>query len=415
MFSNKPIVKVLSILPVVVVIAILAIEWYTFNFIYLTHLRAPSESLLSFFAPLWFNITIFLTIWSFLRTTFTEPGFLPERWLKFSRKWIHDIPDEDRYRNWRFEEGKTTKCFKCDTRRPERTHHCSICGQCVLRMDHHCPWVGNCVGLHNHKFFMLMGLWGAIAAYTCLVEYYSDIRGLLDRHRASPEMKSLSPMYKMAFGFSGMFAFSFAISLTFLTALHIGLLMTNRTTLESGYSGTNPFNMGVRTNCEQIFGTLHITWLLPIRPLSGASDGLAYPICDVNPVVEKDNMDFMLDLELGSVHEVSKIHPLDRDAELMRHYLGNRDVGSAISSLESIDDESGDGFDVVEHDKPLGYEMAMLNANSSESHAFGVAPKEYGVSPLADNDFFSSDSEDAVPAISIAAPGQDLVPLEDLI
>ena len=45
-------------------------------------------------------------------------------------------------------------CFKCESIRPPRTHHCSICNSCVMRMDHHCPWVGNCVGLHNHKYFL---------------------------------------------------------------------------------------------------------------------------------------------------------------------------------------------------------------------------------------------------------------------
>lgn len=46
-------------------------------------------------------------------------------------------------------------CEQCYVIKPDRAHHCSVCGTCVLKMDHHCPWVNNCVGFHNYKFFML--------------------------------------------------------------------------------------------------------------------------------------------------------------------------------------------------------------------------------------------------------------------
>ncbi|XP_010138180.1 PREDICTED: probable palmitoyltransferase ZDHHC16 [Buceros rhinoceros silvestris] len=35
-------------------------------------------------------------------------------------------------------------CRKCIAPKPARTHHCSICNRCVLKMDHHCPWLNNC-------------------------------------------------------------------------------------------------------------------------------------------------------------------------------------------------------------------------------------------------------------------------------
>lgn len=28
-------------------------------------------------------------------------------------------------------------CYKCEIPKPPRSHHCSICGQCIARMDHH--------------------------------------------------------------------------------------------------------------------------------------------------------------------------------------------------------------------------------------------------------------------------------------
>lgn len=30
------------------------------------------------------------------------------------------------------------KCHACMVYKPDRVHHCSVCGYCVLRMDHHC-------------------------------------------------------------------------------------------------------------------------------------------------------------------------------------------------------------------------------------------------------------------------------------
>ncbi|XP_066932121.1 palmitoyltransferase ZDHHC16B-like [Clytia hemisphaerica] len=45
-------------------------------------------------------------------------------------------------------------CKHCVQPKPPRTHHCSICDSCFLKMDHHCPWMNNCIGHFNHRYFV---------------------------------------------------------------------------------------------------------------------------------------------------------------------------------------------------------------------------------------------------------------------
>ncbi|QIW95305.1 hypothetical protein AMS68_000823 [Peltaster fructicola] len=63
--------------------------------------------------------------------------------------------------------GKQRYCKKCKTIKPDRTHHCSTCGQCVLKMDHHCPWLATCVGLHNYKAFLLFLIYTSLFCWVC--------------------------------------------------------------------------------------------------------------------------------------------------------------------------------------------------------------------------------------------------------
>eukprot|EP01100_Stratorugosa_tubuloviscum_P001443 TRINITY_DN1320_c1_g2_i2.p1 TRINITY_DN1320_c1_g2~~TRINITY_DN1320_c1_g2_i2.p1 ORF type:complete len:197 (+),score=38.35 TRINITY_DN1320_c1_g2_i2:78-668(+) len=89
-----------------------------------------------------YNICVLLSIISYLRTVFTDPGS------------VYLITDDVQNVN-KLEFSNLPICQFCKRAKFVRAHHCSICRRCVSRMDHHCPWVNNCVGVSNHKFFIL--------------------------------------------------------------------------------------------------------------------------------------------------------------------------------------------------------------------------------------------------------------------
>ena len=96
-------------------------------------------------------------------------------------------------------------CKKCIQPKPPRTHHCSICNRCVLKMDHHCPWMNNCIGFFNHRYFTLfciyMWLGVVYVSWSCsdLFWYHFFHPGtLMDKAK---QMTSL----KFAFGLSPVF------------------------------------------------------------------------------------------------------------------------------------------------------------------------------------------------------------------
>mmetsp|Transcript_4304 Transcript_4304/g.5334 ORF Transcript_4304/g.5334 Transcript_4304/m.5334 type:complete len:155 (+) Transcript_4304:824-1288(+) len=86
----------------------------------------------------------------------------------------------------------------CNCVKPPRTHHCSTCGRCVIRMDHHCRWVANCVGMHNLKHFLLFVFYtAAVCVYTIVLFCMKGIQCAIDSADQA-EQKCKQPHLMMA-------------------------------------------------------------------------------------------------------------------------------------------------------------------------------------------------------------------------
>lgn len=148
-------------LPVVIVLALYFGLYYCFIYGFV---MTSEISVLHMGLYMIFHVLLFLNIWAYLMTVITDPGAIPGNFEMLS--------DEDKFTSVAdydpddYMRCKSTYCRKCQSKRPARMHHCSVCDRCVMRMDHHCPWVGNCVGFYNHKYF-LQFLWYAF--FNCLI------------------------------------------------------------------------------------------------------------------------------------------------------------------------------------------------------------------------------------------------------
>jgi palmitoyltransferase len=124
--------------------------------------------------------------------------------------------------------GKPRYCKKCRCVKPDRSHHCSTCGRCVLKMDHHCPWLATCVGLRNYKAFLLFLVYLSVFCWVCFastaVWVYAEI---MNSH---PMQESILVVNVIVLAvISGIIG----LVISGFTGWHIYLTMTGQTTIES--------------------------------------------------------------------------------------------------------------------------------------------------------------------------------------
>ncbi|XP_049817083.1 palmitoyltransferase ZDHHC15B isoform X2 [Aethina tumida] len=279
---------------------------------------------------MFYHVSFFMFCWSYWQTIFTDIGRVP---TKFK------IPDGD------FEAimGETDSpevqntilsniarflpisnvtagggfrfCEKCRVIKPDRAHHCSVCGVCVLKMDHHCPWINNCVSFTNYKYFVLfLGyalLYCLYVSLTSLPYFISFWRG---------ELQGVSRFHILFLFFV---AIMFGVSLMSLFSYHCYLVSENRTTLEAfhppNFRGVGPdkygFHIGRYNNFQEVFGDDLRTWFLPIQTSSG--DGIQYPLRSLLQGSTYHSMDNTQNSTRETETEMSKLNPTQTEISVV--------------------------------------------------------------------------------------------------
>ena len=131
-------------------------------------------------------------------------------------------------------------CDKCRIYKHNLTHHCSLCGWCILRHDHHCFFLGSCIGLENQHNFLVFCLYTGIGSfYLCLEVFwsshlsYENWYNYLELFMPFGFVVSLLTKAKSLFNVYMILFFNASITVamfcTFMTSLQVYLLSLNLT------------------------------------------------------------------------------------------------------------------------------------------------------------------------------------------
>ncbi|KAF2140780.1 uncharacterized protein K452DRAFT_252669 [Aplosporella prunicola CBS 121167] len=165
--------------------------------------------------------------WCYTTAVFTDPGSP----IDTTKSGYSSLPTQEVSRPYTSFTVKSTGelrfCKKCQTRKPDRAHHCSTCKRCVLKMDHHCPWLATCVGLRNYKPFLLFLVYLSIF---CWISFAASGGWCWNEFTNDSYMDNLMPVnYIVLAVISGIVG----LVITGFTAWHIMLAARGTTTIES--------------------------------------------------------------------------------------------------------------------------------------------------------------------------------------
>jgi len=231
-----------------------------------------------------FHLITIMLVLCYVRCVLVYPGGVPDQDWWYPTAAVKNVttPYVERFMHERKANGELRNCRRCWKYKPDRCHHCNVCGVCILKMDHHCPWIFNCVGYHNYKFFFLLLFYTMLDTQMML---WTMPESLI---RAVDENAPFMQMFFLMFGLS--LCFLMGTALTLFWAFHVWLMLQGMTTIEfcekKGVA-QNPANfesiysIGLIGNMQNTLGQNPLAWLLPIA-IEG--DGVSFQT-NVNPAM----------------------------------------------------------------------------------------------------------------------------------
>ncbi|MED6256866.1 Palmitoyltransferase zdhhc16b [Ataeniobius toweri] len=193
---------------------------------------------------------LILVVFHYYKATTTTPGYPPKDKC--------DVPS-------------VSICKKCITPKPPRTHHCSICNVCILKMDHHCPWLNNCVGHMNHRYFFSFCLYMTLGCIYCSISsrnlFLEAYNAIETSFQTPPDHSPRESVAYKCIIFLWVLTSSVAVALGGLTLWHAKLISRGETSVErhinrkearrlqeKGKVFRNPYHHGRLNNWKLFFG-----------------------------------------------------------------------------------------------------------------------------------------------------------------
>ncbi|KAJ8271721.1 hypothetical protein COCON_G00105800 [Conger conger] len=345
--------RVLRWIPVIFITIIVAWSYYAYAIqLCIESIEDIGEKIITLLA---YHVIFILFTWAYWKTIFTGP-MTPSKEFHLSysdreqleregrgeahhevlKRLVKDLPIYTRTMS-----GGVRYCQRCQLLKPDRSHHCSVCDKCVLKMDHHCPWVNNCVGFSNYKFFLLFL---AYSLLYCIFITATDVRYfILYWTEGLPDTQAKFHIMFLFFAAS-----MFSVSLFSLFGYHCWLVCKNRSTLEAFRApafrnGTdkNGFSLGFSKNFRQVFGDEKKYWLLPV--FSSLGDGCSFPTCLVNQDPEQPSASSRHNPPVKSSGESQHFpaRPLrDSQTRLLSEGVGQNDQRGTSNPAVTIENET---------------------------------------------------------------------------
>lgn len=178
-------------------------------------------------------------------------------------------------------------CSVCCGYKPPRSHHCSSCRRCVMKMDHHCPWINCCVGHENHASFTRFVFHAPLGCFHAFLLQSYFVYDLMFDETSDLKFNVEIPVNGLMVVILGIgLSLGVALSVSILLYYQLCNILNNQTAIEEWIvcKASNrrdkddepfiyPYNLGWQRNWKQVIG---LFWY-PV------GDGIHWPVregCD---------------------------------------------------------------------------------------------------------------------------------------